>query len=101
MNSAGLGGLQSGEAQGCHSQGCRSRRRRIWVLGLLALSTLVAVSLAPLVWARPQGSRNERHIALLVAHLMDQGHLSGLQVNKSMTKLLSELLINSSNRSTR
>jgi len=35
-----------------------------------------------LVWARPQGqNRNERNIAFLVATLMDQDHLSDLQVN--------------------
>lgn len=57
-------------------------RRRVWLLGLLATSTAIAGLVAPLVWARPQnGATNERHISFLVAHLMDQDHLSDLQVN--------------------
>jgi len=68
MNSAGLGGWLS--------------NRRAGVIGLLALTLAVAGFVAPLVWARPgDSSKDERRIALLVAHYMDQDHLSDLQVN--------------------
>jgi len=73
MDSAGLGGLQS-----------RRRRPgfRTWALGLLAAVMAVVGVLAPLVWARPQAqTRSEKHISLLVAHLMNRKHLSDLQVN--------------------
>ena len=62
-------------------------RRRTWVLGSLASTMLVAGLLAPFVWARPQDrSRDERRIAFLVAHYMDQDHLSDLQVNDETSK---------------
>ncbi|MEM8944518.1 MAG: carboxy terminal-processing peptidase [Planctomycetota bacterium] len=71
-------------------------RRRIWVLGLLATSTLVLGLIAPLVWARPQkGPTNERHISFLVAHLMDQDHLSNLQVNDETSKRAFEKFVES------
>lgn len=58
--------------------------RRTWLVGLLTLSMAAAGVVAPLVWARPQSqkqNRDERRIAFLVAHFMDQDHLSDLQVN--------------------
>ncbi len=73
-----------------------SSRRRVWVLSLLALSTLAVGLVAPMVWARPQGkSTNERHISLLVAALMDQDHLSELQVNDETSKRAFEKFIES------
>ena len=68
MDSARSGGLLS--------------RRRVWILGLLAITMAAAGVLAPLVWARPQDrTRDEGRIAFLVAALMDREHLSNLQVN--------------------
>ena len=69
---------------------------RYWVLGLLAASTAIAAMVAPLVWARPQSKGpNERHISLLVSYLMDQDHLSNLQVNDETSKRAFEKFINS------
>ena len=82
MDSARLGGLQS--------------RRRVWILGLLALVTAGAGVLAPLVWARPQGTnRNERNISFLVARLMDHKHLSTLQVNDETSQRAFEKFVKS------
>lgn len=70
--------------------------RRIWVLGLLAIATATAGLVAPLVWARPQDrSTNERHISFLVAHLMDQDHLSDLQVNDETSRRAFEKYVES------
>ncbi len=82
MNSAGLGGLRS--------------RRRVWSLGLLAAVTAVVGVLAPLVWARPQDrTRAERRITFLVAHYLDQGHLSDLQVNDETSQRAFEKFVDS------
>ncbi len=82
MGSAGLGELLS--------------RRRVWVLTLLAGTTAMVGLLAPLVWARPQDrNRDERRIALLVAHYMDQEHLSDLQVNNETSRRAFEKFIES------
>ncbi len=76
--------------------GSGSSSRRVWVLSLLALSILTVGLVAPMVWARPQErSTNERHISLLVAHLMDQDHLSELQVNDETSKRAFEKFIES------
>jgi len=65
----------------------RSGYRRVIVLGLLGISTVVAAMLAPLVWARPNDpSREDRRIALLVTSLMDRNHLSDLRVNDEISR---------------
>ena len=86
MNSARLGGLQPR---------CRLGLRT-WILGLLAVVTVTAGVLAPLVWARPQGqSRNEKNISFLVARLMNRKHLSNLQVNDETSQRAFDKFIDS------
>ena len=86
MGSARLGGMQSRRRLGL----------RTWSLGLLAVVTVAAGVLAPLVWARPQGqSRNERNISLLVASSMDHKHLSTLQVNDETSQRAFDKFIDS------
>jgi len=86
MDSAGRGGLLSRCFRG----------RRTGVLALLTLSMVAAALLAPLVWSRPQNSnRKQIRIALLVAALMDQEHLSDLQVNDETSQRAFDKFIDS------
>ncbi len=70
--------------------------RRLWGLGLLAVVTVGAGVLAPLVWARPQAqTQSEHNISLLVARLMNRSHLSTLQVNDETSERAFEKFIDS------
>jgi carboxyl-terminal processing protease len=63
-----------------------SRKGRVWVLGLLAGTCLATALLTPLALAKPTDpTRVDRHIAIMVAALMDRRHLSEMQVNDEMS----------------
>ncbi|MGI9429644.1 MAG: PDZ domain-containing protein, partial [Bythopirellula sp.] len=71
---------------------------RMGVLAAVTAATGMLTSLvwAPLVWGRPgEQNRSERHISVLVAHLMNTEHLSDLEVNDETSQRAFEKFIES------
>ena len=76
-----------------------SRGARVWIFGSLVATILATTLLAPFALARPtEPTRTDRHIAIMVAALMDRRHLSEMQVNDEISHRTLDMFLKSLDR---
>ncbi len=76
-----------------------SRRGRVCVLGLLVGTFVATTLLTPLALAKPSDpTRVDRHIAIMVAALMDRRHLSEMQMNDEISHRALDLFLKNLDR---